>query len=126
MDDKFKMRIIDGYDYIISEKGNTYTSLRKIVWGNKDDDSAKYDLRKYYTDANGEEKIGKGVSFDEEGANELTRVLIETGQGNTREIIDTLRTRDDFESAYNDSINNVDTLGGDSDKFVDIRSEMLR
>lgn len=125
MEDKFKMRIIDNFDHIISEKGNTYTSLRKIVWGNKDDDSAKYDLRKYYTDAEGNEKIGKGVSFDDEGADELTRVLIEAGHGNTREIIDVIRTRDDFKTAYNNSINNIDELGGDSDNFVDIRSEML-
>ena len=120
-----KMRIIDNYNHIISEKGNSYVALRKIVWGDKDDSSAKYDLRKYYTEADGSERISKGVTFDDEGADELTRVLVQTGHGDTRELIDVLREREDFESAYEDSINNRDNYGGDSENFVDIRSEML-
>ena len=120
-----KMRIVDNYDYTISEKGNSYIALRKVVWGDKDDDSAKYDLRKYYTNADGTERMSKGVCFDEEAADELVRVLVDTGHGNTRELIDVLRNRNDFEESYNNSINNIDDLGGESKNFVDIRSEMM-
>ena len=120
-----KMRIIDNYDYTISEKGNSYIALRKVVWGDKDDDSAKYDRRKYYTNADGTERMSKGVCFDEEAADELVRVLVDTGHGNTRELIDVLRNRNDFEESYNNSINNIDDLGGESENFVDIRSEMM-
>ena len=117
-----KMRIVD---YTISEKGNSYIALRKVVWGDKDDDSAKYDLRKYYTNADGTERMSKGVCFDEEAADELVRVLVDTGHGNTRELIDVLRNRNDFEESYNNTINNIDDLGGHSENFVDIRSEMM-
>ena len=80
---------------------------------------------KAYTNADGTERMSKGVCFDEEAADELVRVLVDTGHGNTRELIDVLRNRNDFEESYNNSINNIDDLGGESENFVDIRSEMM-
>lgn len=117
-----KMEIVDGFDNIISEKGNTYISLRKVKWS--ENAIPKLDLRKYYTNADGEEVISKGVCFDDEGADELTRVLVDSGYGNTREVIDSLSRREDFEQAYNDSINGVDETP-DEENYIDIRSEML-
>ncbi len=72
------------FDYTIDEKGNTFIALRKIDWGNKGD--YKLDLRKYYASETGE-TMSKGVSFlTEEGPDELTKVLIETGYGNDEEL----------------------------------------
>lgn len=72
------------FDYVIDEKGNTFIALRQIDWGNKGD--YKLDLRKYYASNEGE-KMAKGLSFlTDDGPNELTKVLIETGYGNDDEI----------------------------------------
>lgn len=72
------------FDYTIDEKGNTFIALRKIDWGNKGD--FKLDLRKYYASESGE-TMSKGLSFlTDDGPNELTKVLIETGYGNPEEI----------------------------------------
>lgn len=75
------------FDYTIDEKGNTFYALRKVDWGNKG--SFKLDLRKYYASESGE-TMSKGVSISDEGADELTRVLLETGYGNDQELADTL------------------------------------
>lgn len=72
------------FDYTIDEKGNTFIALRKVDWGNKGE--YKLDLRKYYASESGE-TMSKGVSFlTDEGPDELTKVLIETGYGNDAEI----------------------------------------
>lgn len=72
------------FDYTIDEKGNTFIALRKIDWGNKGD--YKLDLRKYYASETGE-TMSKGVSFlTDDGPNELTKVLIETGYGDDEEL----------------------------------------
>lgn len=75
------------FDYTIDEKGNTFYALRKIDWGNKG--NYKLDLRKYYASEEGE-RMNKGVSISDEGADELTRVLLETGYGNDSELADTI------------------------------------
>ena len=80
----FVYSVDPNFDYTIDEKGNTFIALRKVDWGNKGD--YKLDLRKYYASESGE-TMSKGVSFlTEEGPDELTKVLIETGYGNADEI----------------------------------------
>ena len=81
---EFEYSVDPDFDYTIDEKGNTFIALRKIDWGNKGD--YKLDLRKYYASESGE-TMSKGLSFlTEDGPNELTKVLIETGYGNDDEI----------------------------------------
>lgn len=76
------------FDYTIDEKGNTFIALRKIDWGGNG--NYKLDLRKYYANESGE-TMSKGVSFlTEDGPNELTKVLLETGYGEANEIANTL------------------------------------
>lgn len=116
-------QIINGFDHIISERGNTYISLRKVKW--TEDSEVKLDLRKYVTKSDGTEQMMRGCSFDDEAANELTRVLVDTGYGNTRELIDSLRQREDFNSSYEDSINGVSNSDTPDTEYFDIRSEML-
>ena len=77
------------YDYILDEKGNTYTALRKIRWGNQEE--FKLDIRKYYATEDGE-RMSKGCSFSDEAADELSKVLISTGYGNADDIANTICT----------------------------------
>ena len=86
--DNFTYTVNPDFDYTIDEKGNTFIALRQIDWGNKGE--YKLDLRKYYASEDGE-TMSKGLSFlTEDGPNELTRVLIETGYGDDEEIANTI------------------------------------
>ena len=87
MSREFVYTVDPEFDYTIDEKGNTFYALRKIDWGNKGD--YKLDIRKYYASEAGE-TMSKGVSISDEGADELTKVLLETGYGNDSEIANTL------------------------------------
>ena len=85
---EFSYSVDPNFDYTIDEKGNTFIALRKIDWSNSG--NYKLDLRKYYASESGE-TMSKGVSFlTEDGPNELTRVLIETGYGDDEEIANTI------------------------------------
>lgn len=94
----FQFEIQEGFDFILEESGNGSTNLRKISWNGR---PHKLDIRKYsYTD--GQEHMMKGVSLTDDGANELTDVLVEQGYGNTKRIIKALRERDDFDDSLLD------------------------
>lgn len=87
-DKPFHYDVDPDYDFVLEERGNTYTALRKIRWMDKD--SFALDLRKYYATEEGE-KMAKGVSLmSEEGANELVRVLVSTQYGDDRQLADTI------------------------------------
>ena len=89
---EFSYEAQEGFDFIIEESGNNSINLRKISWNGR---PYKLDLRKYsYKD--GKESMLKGISISDEGANELTEVLIENGYGDTKRIIKALRTRENF------------------------------
>lgn len=84
---EFVYTIDSDFDYTIDEKGNRYIALRKIDWGNRGE--YKLDLRKYYANDAGE-KMSSGVTMTDEAADELTKVLLETGYGNDDEIANTI------------------------------------
>lgn len=85
---EFTYTVDSDFDYTIDEKGNTFIALRKIDWGNKGE--YKLDLRKYYASETGE-TMSKGLSFlTDEGPDELTKVLIETGYGDDEELANTI------------------------------------
>ena len=108
----FVYEIEEGFDYIIEEGQNTSINLRKISWNGRD---PKLDLRKWsYSD--GEERMLKGISFSNEGANELTAVLVERGYGDTKRIIKALSTRSDFNGIADISENNVVLEDDDSEE----------
>ena len=83
-DKEFKYEVDKDFNYTIDERGNSFIALRKIRWG--DNDNYKLDLRKYISTEKGEQ-MGKGLSFiTEDGPNELSRVLLDTGYGKPDEI----------------------------------------
>lgn len=97
-----------GINRIIEEKGNQFIRFAQIAWVGEDEEvdasKIKYDLRKYTTDAEGKEKMLKGVSFlTDDGPSELTHVLIDEGFGNTAKILDGIKVRKDFKDAVESS-----------------------
>lgn len=95
----FEYTVNPELDRIVEEKGNTYISFRKITWGPEiDEEKEKLDIRKYYTNADGEEVVGKGVSFlTDEGPHELTKILLEEGYGHSDDIAEAIKNRDDYD-----------------------------
>lgn len=86
---------IHGINRVVDEKGNSFIALRELSWG--DNETVKLDIRKYYTGNDGKETLAKGVSFlTDDGPGELVKALIEEGYGDTREIFESLATRDEF------------------------------
>lgn len=108
-DKPFHYEVDPNYDHILEERGNTYTALRKIRWGEKEDFSL--DIRKYYATEDGE-RMAKGCSLmSKEGADELTRILVNTGYGNAKQLADSICTnRDEIAARVYDKIQNDTNL----------------
>lgn len=111
-----------GINRIVEEKGNQFIRFAQIAWAGADEEvdpsKIKYDIRKYTTDAEGNEKMLKGVSFlTDEGPTELTHVLLEEGFGNTTKVLDTIKERSDFKSAVEESFGTK----VDDDSTIDLR-----
>lgn len=77
----------DGINSTISERGDLFLALREVRWSENKD--YKLDLRNYKSDEYGDKTL-KGVSFTEEDADELVKVLIENGFGDDKEIVSAL------------------------------------
>lgn len=127
-DGNLTYHVFKDFGIAFDEKGSTVGSMRKVQWvkeGDEPDESkAKIELRKIYT--SGEtEKVGKGYTFSTpEGPSELALGLIEAGFGETKNILRTLRTRDDFAEAVN-TINDDDDANSDGDELFDMRSLLM-
>lgn len=105
----FHYDVDPNYDFVLEERGNTYTALRKIRWGDKEDFSL--DIRKYYATEEGE-RMAKGCSLmSREGADELTRVLVSTGYGEDKQITESIcSTRPEIAARIYDKIQNDSDL----------------
>jgi len=98
-DKKIEYSIVDEFDHTIDESGNQFIALRKIRWGDRE--KVSLDLRKYWMQAEGE-VLGKGVSFlTEEGPHELVDVMVREGYGHTKEVLRSLKDREDFQKSLN-------------------------
>ena len=106
-----------GVNRVVEEKGNQFIRFAQIAWAGEDEEvdpgKIKYDLRRYFTDADGVEKMGKGVTFlSDNGPTELTHILVEEGFGKTSKILEVIKNRDDFADAvhevYGDKISESD------------------
>lgn len=109
---EFVYDIDDSFDYIIDEGGNTSINVRKISWNGK---PYKLDIRRY-TYKDGEEKMMKGISLSDEASDELTKVLIDNGYGNTKYIINSLKNRDDFKESLLEDNNSSDSNNNTDDE----------
>ena len=96
---EFNLEIDPSLDVVFDEgSGNSFLAMRKLRWD--ENSNFKIDLRKWFTNSDGEEIAGKGFSFiTEDGPNNLVNCLIDNGFGDTRDIIEKVSTRDDFVDA---------------------------
>ena len=110
---EFNLEIDPSLDVVFDEgSGNSFLAMRKLRWD--ENSSFKIDLRKWFTNSDGEEIAGKGFSFiTEDGPNNLVNCLIDNGFGDTRDIIEKVSTRDDFVDALVTSATALDALGLD-------------
>lgn len=126
-DNSMRYHIFKDYNIPFDEKGTTYGTVRKVQWvkeGNEpNEDKAKIEIRKVYT-SGAEEKVGKGYTFSTpEGPGELVSGLIEAGFGETKNILKSVRKREDFADAVA-NINNDEDDNSDGDMF-DMRDLLL-
>jgi len=117
---EFTMDIQEGFDFIIEEAGNSSLNLRKVSWNGRE---PKLDLRKWnYQD--GQERAMKGVTLSDDGADELSAVLVEQGYGNTKRIIKAVSQRDEYDDVMK-HLNDPDEESDDgSEEYYD-PSELL-
>lgn len=95
--DSINLEIDDSVNEVFDEApgSNSFLALRRLRWS--ETGNFKLDIRKWYTNSEGEEVAGKGVSFlTEDGPNNLINALMKHGYGDTRGIIDSISTRNDF------------------------------
>ena len=90
---EFKFDIDKNFgDHVIEERDNLSIIMRKISWGNSGE--YKVDIRKYLYTEEGE-RMNKGISLTDNGANELAKELVSCGYGDTKEIIKALSKREE-------------------------------
>lgn len=123
-DKKFDYHVVS--DRVFDEKGSTFLAMRRIAWGvpqneEPDPDKVKLELRKWNI-RDGKEMANKGFSFlTEEGPHELTNALLEEGFGHTKDVLNIIKTRDDFREA----VENMSVDGDASGEYFDPRSMLL-
>ena len=126
-DQNMSCHIFNDYGITFDEKGNTWGSVRKVQWlkdGKEPDESkAKIEIRKF-TQTNEGERMMKGYTFSTpEGPSELVIGLIGVGFGDTKEILRTVRKREDFLEAAK-TINSDDDENNNGETF-DMRDLLL-
>lgn len=106
----FNLEIDQSLNVVFDETpGNSFLALRKLRWN--PNSPFRLDIRKWYTNAQGEEIAGKGISFmTPEGPENLVQALLENGYCDTRKTLNGLKNREDFEIAIKEVIteNNID------------------
>ena len=114
-----------GVNRVVDEKNNQFIRLAQIAWVGADEEvdpsKIKLDIRKYTTDADGNERMLKGCSFlTEDGPHELTHALVEEGFGKTEKILGAIKNRSDFSEAVRACYG--DKVPDDIDETFDLRT----
>jgi hypothetical protein len=124
-DKKFDYHVYS--DRVFDEKGSTFLAMRRVAWGvsqeqEADPEKIRLELRKW-NNRDGKEMANKGFSFlTEEGPHELTKALLEEGFGDTKEVIDIIRQREDFEESVNSLYDDKSDASGE---YFDPRSVLF-
>lgn len=128
---EFKLEIDPSIDDVIDEvPGSSFIALRKLRWS--ENSPFKLDIRKWYTNNEGEEIAGKGVGFmTEEGPDNLIEALLKHGYGDTRKTLCGIKDREDFLPAVKEIITEqginlddikIESLDSISNNFYDPKS----
>ena len=121
---KFDYHVVS--DRVFDEKGSTFLAMRRVAWGvpqseEPEEGKARLELRKWNI-RDGKEMANKGFSFlTEEGPHELTNALLEEGFGHTKDVLNIIKTREDFREA----VENMSIDGDASGEYFDPRSMLL-
>ena len=100
--DAFKYTVDPDLDEVIDERGNTVVMLRRVAWGDRD--FGRPEVRKWHL-SEGKERADKGVTFlTDDGPANLAKMLIRKGFGDTKEYLEVLQEREDFENSLIDVI----------------------
>lgn len=126
-DGNLRYHVFEDYNIPFDEKGASCGTVRKVQWvkeGNEpDENKAKIEIRKMYINSEGE-KNGKGYTFSTpDGPSELVVGLINAGFGETKEILKSVRKREDFIKAA-ETINDDNESSGNGELF-DMRDLLL-
>ena len=118
---EFHLEIDDSINEVIDETpGNRFIALRKLRWS--PEAPFKLDIRNWYTNAEGEEIAGKGLSFmTEEGPANLIEALLKHGYGDTRKTLNGIKDREDFSIAVKEVIT-AENINLDKVEIPDIDS----
>lgn len=79
-----KIGIISGREY------EWHKAINTVSWHNK---PAKLDIRSWKQNSDGSLSMGKGLTFTDEEADNLVRILLNAGYGNPDDIQDILNKR---------------------------------
>jgi hypothetical protein len=108
---------ITGINEIIEEKENQFTALREVQWGDR---QSNLELRRWRNMPDGGEFPLKGATFmTPEGPSTLAETLVSLGFGNTKEILSSIKNRDDFRRSLNTVLGKSDELYDESAGEVD-------
>lgn len=112
---------------IIDESGSKYVRFTKTQWvkdGSSEDESkAKWELRQYTVDSDGKDIPLKGVRFlTDNGPGELAHALVKNGFGDTKELLNDLKAREDFKTSVEHMYDEVEDTEGE---YFDIRNTLL-
>lgn len=124
-DKKFEYHV--DADRVFDEKGSTFLALRKVAWGCSQNETpelgkSRWELRRWRI-RDEKEMADKGFSFlTEDGPHELTNALLSEGFGHTAEVLDILKTRDDFR----DAVENMSVDRGSNGDYFDPRTMLLQ
>ena len=101
----FQLEIDPSLNVVFDEVpgSKSFLALRMLRWN--PNAKFKLDIRKWYTNAQGEEVAGKGISFmSPEGPENLIQALLENGYCDTRKTLRGLKDREDFPVALKEII----------------------
>lgn len=120
-----KYEVFKDYNIPFDEKGSSVGVVRLVQWHSSDKEAdeskAKLEIRKISVNSDGE-TLRKGYTFSTpEGPHELVKGLIDVGFGDTKEILRSVRKRDDFlEAAKTINDENNESIEGETFDMRDL------
>lgn len=100
---------------VLEEKNNTFKALRRVSFNGRPE---QIDIRGWYVNGDGKEIMGKGVQLSDEGANNLVTFMVREKYGETKEILNELKKREDFIPSLSDILSHkeLEQVGVDISK----------
>lgn len=125
-DDNFNYEIDEEFDYTFDEKqgGNSFLAARKVKWGSGD---FRLDIRKWFINNEGKEIPGKGITFmdEENGTNNLIKVLLNNNYGKTKDVLCSIKDREDFQYSLDVVQGKIKEEEESNETYYDPREDLI-